>query len=104
MWITERYYSAAFYITDYQVHSLLINVCGEVLETAKLEVKDENFEAAIVSYLDTLSGRKEIRAIGLGVPGIVEGNGYWRQNKQTGELMKEDLGGRLVSFDSVKRM
>lgn len=78
----ERYYCAAFCITDRQVHGLLANVYGEIVETQRLPAPAGNFEEAIVSYLDVLTQQKEIKAIGIGVPGVVEGGCYWRKNEQ----------------------
>lgn len=92
----DRYYSAAFCITSRQVHSLLVNVCGDILETTLLDVPDGNQEQAICSCLDSLISRKEIKAIGIGVPGIVDGGRYWKQDPQTYELYQEDIGERLA--------
>lgn len=93
----DKYFGAAFCITDSQIHSLLINVRGEILKTSSLEVTDEQFEQAIVSCLDDLILEKEIKAIGIGVPGIVEGGGFWRQNKDNGELYKLNIADTLAS-------
>lgn len=88
----NRYYGAAFCITDSQVHTLLINVCGEIIETAKLKIEDGHFEQAIESFLEDLLSKREIKAIGIGVPGIVEGGCFWRINKESGEWEKNDIG------------
>lgn len=91
----NRYLSVAFCITGSQVHSLLVNVYGEILERVPLEVTGGNFELAITRYLDELLAKKEIKSIGIGVPGAVEGGSFWRKNKYDDELYKVDLGDRI---------
>lgn len=92
----DRYHGAAFCIADGGVHCLVVNVCGEIVRSAPLAVQDGNFEAAITAFLDGLVGELDIRAIGVGVPGIVEGGGYWRQDVRSGELVKAELGSALA--------
>lgn len=97
----DRYFGVAFCITERQIHGLLINVYGEILKISKLEAADEQFEQAIISYLDDLLLEKEIKAIGIGVPGVIEGGGYWRQNRDTGELYKADIGDKLANIYKI---
>lgn len=92
----DRYYGAAFCITGNQIHSLLINVYGEIVETSSLEAPDDDYERAITTCLDELVRQKEIKSIGIGVPGVVEGNSFWSQNKQNYELYKIPLGDNLA--------
>lgn len=87
----DRYYCAAFCITGKQAYGLLVDIYGEIIETTELEVSNEDFETAIISYLDQILEDKEIKSIGIGVPGIVENGSYLTQNKQ-GELYKINLG------------
>lgn len=87
----DRYYGAAVCIMDKQVYGLLVNICGEIAETTKLEVLDGNFEAVIFSFLDDLIPQREIKSIGIGVPGVVEGGTYWRMNEQN-ELLRLEIG------------
>lgn len=91
----NRYYGAAFCITDNQIHGLLVNVCGEILETAVLESSDGNYEQAITGYLDEVISKREIRSIGIGVPGVVEGGSFLRKKDIGDELCRVDLGDRL---------
>ena len=92
----DRYYGAAFCITNGQIHSLLVNVCGEIVEVSSLEAPDGNYELAITAYLDDLVQHKEIKSIGVGVPGVVEGSSFWSQNKENYELFKIPLGDSLA--------
>lgn len=73
----ERYHSAAFCISGRQIHALLIDLNGEIIEMSILEAVDENYEQVIIPFLDDLASKREIKAIGLGVPGIVEEGSYW---------------------------
>lgn len=90
----DRYMSAVFCITDNQIHSLLVNMCGEILETDHLNLKGEDFEQAVTASLDNLVLRKEIRSIGIGVPGIVEDGCYWHKNSLD-EWIREEIGNHL---------
>ena len=91
----ERYHGAAFCISDNQVHSLLVNICGEIVETSCLGVDDGDYEQAIVSYMEYITKRMEIRSIGIGVPGIVDGTSYWKMNPENGKMVQSDIGERL---------
>lgn len=88
---SDRYYGAAFCITDNQIHGLLVDVYGEIIETIELDVKDGDFTAAVLSSLDSMTQSRDIKSIGIGVPGVVEGGGYWRQNEK-GELYRDSIG------------
>lgn len=91
----ERYHSAVFCITDHQIHSLLIDVCGDILEKTRLEIKDDDFESVITAYLDDLTARQELRSVGIGVPGVVEGGCFWRQNPKNGKMEQLSIGTSL---------
>ena len=92
----DRYYGAAFCITGNQIHSLLVNVCGEIVETASLEAPGGDYEQAVTTCLDSWIRQKEIKSIGVGVPGVVDGSSFWSQNKENYELYKIPLGDNLA--------
>lgn len=91
----DRYYSVAFCMTDHELHALLINVWGEILEVKKLDANEENLETTITSYLDVVMLKKEIKSIGLGVPGAVEGIYYWKKHLYSDKLKKINIGEKL---------
>lgn len=91
----ERYHAAVFCMTDDEVHYLLINVCGEIVEKDILEAVDGDMEGAIFACMDSLTARLDLRAIGLGVPGVVEGGRYWKKWPTDEDLRQMDLGERL---------
>lgn len=91
-----RYYCAAFCVTDSDVITLLVNVCGEIVETEKLEMKDGDFESVIISSLDQLTTEKEIKSIGIGISGVVDGNSYWKKNMEDEELYQINIGDVLT--------
>lgn len=88
----QRYYGVSFCISASQIHAVLIDLCGEVVETTKLEPVGDDYEQAIIPFLDELIKKREIKAIGLGVPGIVEDGGYWQKRAGSGELYKLNIG------------
>lgn len=92
----DRYYGAAICINDSRALGLLVNLCGEIVETTELHISEKNMESEIFSFLDDLIGRREIKSIGIGVPGIVENGCYWRMGKDTGELYRIDIGDALT--------
>lgn len=89
--LPERYHSVAFCITDHQVHCLLVDGCGEITEVTRLQTKESDFVEAILSFLDETTALREIRSIGIGVPGIVDGGSFWRKNEK-GVMVQTDLG------------
>ncbi len=92
----DRYYGAAFCISDSDsaVHYLLVNICGEIVQTGKLEAIAGDIRAPILRFLDTLTRERDIKAIGLGVPGVVSGGWYLKSGRDR-ELYQNDIGGEL---------
>lgn len=90
--VPDRYYGAAVCITDSRAHGLVVNVCGEIVETRELDMSGRHLEQAVTTFLDSLAGQREIKAIGLGVPGVVEGDAYWRKDPQTDQWCATDIG------------
>lgn len=103
----DRYHGAAICITDKLIHGLLVNVCGEITEKTLLEVTDGNTEQVICGYLDELTAQKEIKAIGVGAPGIVEGGSFWRKDGEVfhrvdiGEVLAKRYGVPVVMENDV---
>lgn len=94
--VKAQYYSAVFCIFGAQIHALLVDSSGEIAEMSILEAADANYEEVIVPYLDELTVKREIKAIGLGVPGIVEESCYWKKDWDSGELYRVDIGRKLT--------
>ncbi len=89
----DMYYGAAFCLRDHKVHALLINVFEEIVETNILEAADGDYKSVITGYLDQLITKKNIKAIGIGVPGVVDGcSYYWKKNLEDEELCRADIG------------
>lgn len=93
---SDRYHSVVLCMMDNQIHSLIINSCGEIQEKDQLDIQDGDFEAAIFSYLDTLTANREMKSIGIGVPGVVEGGCYWKKYRDKEELIKINLGEKVA--------
>lgn len=91
----ERYYGAAFCIAENQMYGLLVNVCGEIVEKSKLEIMNGSYEDTIVSFLDKEMKKREIKSIGIGVPGVVDGVCYWKKNLEDDRLYKMPIGDNL---------
>lgn len=93
----DKYYSVAFCITDTQIHSLLINVCGEILDMIELNMTNSGMEQTIMLFLDEMMIQKEIKSIGIGIPGAIEGGGYWKKNRHNDELYKVNIGDKIFN-------
>lgn len=93
---TDRYHGVALCMMDDQIHSLIIDSCGEIQEVIQLEITNGDFEEAIFSHLDALIADQEMKSIGLGVPGVVEGGSYWKKYKGREELVKINLGEKVA--------
>jgi predicted NBD/HSP70 family sugar kinase len=89
----DRYFGVVFCLINRAVYYFVVNICGEIVETGRLDTK-KGTKAAMICFLDYLTALKEIRAIGLGVPGIVEGGSYLRKNPGSG-IKKIDIGNDL---------
>lgn len=86
----ERFFGVSLCLDGENVRYLTVNICGEICETGMF-VAGSDTEEAICRFLDALCEKMEIRAIGIGVPGIVSGMGYERKNQQ-GELEYFPIG------------
>lgn len=93
----DHSYGAAVCMSGSSMHGLLVGICGEVLQVTDLAVTDGDYEPAMLDYLDGLVARKNIKSIGIGVPGIVDGWTFWRESASDGELYRDDLGKRLAA-------
>lgn len=65
------------------------------MEKTRLEAANGDFESAITAWMDEQIRKREIKSIDIGVPGAVEGKGYWRTNEADGKLYKIDIGDSL---------
>ena len=59
-------------MTDGAVRYAIVNICGEICERGELPYNGDATDA-IIRYLDKNAERRKIRAVGIGVPGIVDG-------------------------------
>jgi len=92
----DRYFSVAFCISMKDVHYIIIDILGDIQETGKLDAFNNVTMEPIVSFLDKITTEKNIKSIGLGVPGIVDGNSYWSGTKGD-ELEQIDIGSFLAN-------
>lgn len=92
----DRYYCAALCMTDTEAHGLLVNVCGEIVATAKLEPGEGTLEEAAIAFLDGLTAEREIRSIGVGMPGVVDRGCFWRKCLRDEDLYRVELGETLA--------
>lgn len=86
----ERFFGVSLCLDGENVRYLTVNICGEICETGMFAAGGDT-AAAICRFLDSLCEKTEIRSIGIGVPGIVNGMGYERKNSQ-GELEHFPMG------------
>ena len=90
----DRYYGAAFCIAESDIHYLIVDIFGKIVETGILgqrETLASDITKTITCFLDDLINRKEIKSIGLGVPGVVEDVTYLKFSHGI-ELDKIDVG------------
>lgn len=88
----ERYHAAVFCMTDDEAHFLLVNTCGEIVKERPMEIVENDFLGAVVSCLDGVGKEYELKAMGLGVPGVVEGLNYWKKTLKDETLRRIDIG------------
>ena len=92
----DRYYGVAFCTTQNMIHYLVVDIFGGIVEKGKLHVRKGNLKEALLRFLDYLVAREEIKSIGIGVPGVVDGGSYLRKNQQNDEYIKVDIAGFLA--------
>ena len=91
----DRYFGVGFCITENAIHYVIVDICGEIVQTGRLDVLEADIREPILRFLDTLVSEKGIKSIGLGVPGVVAGGSYLRKG-QTNEIVKVDIGDFLA--------
>lgn len=89
----NRFRGIAFCLYGDQVRYVKTNICGEICDTGSFPAGMDAVEA-ICTFLDRLVSEEEIRSIGIGVPGIVDGLDYRRMNDD-GELETISVGGKI---------
>lgn len=91
----DRYYGAAVCIAEGKLHGLLVDVYGQVVESVLLDAPEEEAPRAVFNFLDGVTARHEIRAIGVGAPGVADGDGFLRKRAQEDALHRVDIGRAL---------
>lgn len=86
----SRFFGVALCLDGERVRYLTVNICGEICESGAFETEGDT-TATICRFLDELCTKTEIRSIGIGVPGVVSGMGYERENA-SGELEHYPIG------------
>ena len=92
----DRYHAAVFCTVDEEAHFLLVDACGGIVEEEVLEIHSGDLLTPITARLDALVEERALRAIGLGVPGVVSGNSYWKKGPLDESLYRVDMGDVLA--------
>ena len=88
----ERYHGAAICMSVDRVDGLVINQCGEIVEYERLPCPDGDLERSALAYLDAQAERRELRAVGVGGLGVVDGRCFWRKDRAADALYKVEIG------------
>lgn len=103
----DKFFGAAFCIGNDAIHYLTVDICGEIYEKGTITVENDIFES-MCSFLDKLIERLEIKSIGIGVPGIVNGMTYQKKNTDgemetysIGELVKKRYGVPVILENDI---
>lgn len=86
----DRFFGVALCLDGPNIHYLTVNICGEICKSGIFAANGDVSES-ICSFLDELAKKIEIRSIGIGVPGIVDGLAYQRKNAE-GNLESYPIG------------
>lgn len=86
----ERFYGVALCLGKETTHYLLVNICGDICESGHIAAHGDDMEP-IYSVLDRITREKEIRSIGIGVPGVVYGLAY-QKRADDGRLESHPIG------------
>ena len=94
----EKYYSLIFCVDNKSVKYEILNILNEIVESGELNVKNKNIQKIITDFIKDTIKEKNIKAIAMGVPGIVTESGYlvsglnreWTQNN-IGNFIQENF-------------
>lgn len=86
----KRFFGVGLCLDGEDIRYIIVDIFGKICDTGMFAAKG-NITMAICNFLDDICIKKEIRSIGIGVPGIVNGMGYERRNDK-GELEYYPLG------------
>lgn len=81
----NRYFGIGYCIENQLIRYIVINICGEVCESGVFE------SCQLIQFTDEIIKKYEIKAIGIGAPGIVEGLHYINKSPD-GEWSTNDIG------------
>lgn len=91
----KRFFGVSLCLDGEEIRYVTVDIFGEICETGAFPVQGD-VDEAICRFLDELCMKTELRSIGLGVPGVVDGMGYQRKNSQgeieyypVGQVLKE---------------
>ena len=87
----EKYHSLAFCVETDCVKYIITNILNEKKESGELSIKGKNIQNVITDFIEQTAKKKEIKAIALGVPGIVRDGGYLISGLNK-EWITNDLG------------
>jgi RNase H-fold protein (predicted Holliday junction resolvase)/ribosomal protein S25 len=94
----EKYYSLAFCVDNESVKYVISDVLCEIVESGELNTENKNVQEIITDFTEQIIKERNIKAIALGVPGIVTEGGYlisglnkeWVQNN-IGNFIQENF-------------
>ena len=87
----EKYHSLSFCIDNKSIKYIISNILNEETEHGELEVNDRAVREVITEFTEYTLKQKDIKAIALGVPGIVKDSSYLIKGPD-GEWIKNDIG------------
>ncbi len=90
----DRFYGAAFCIGDTAVRYFVLNLFGEIAKEGSFPFAADALDATMTSVLEAELPMEALRAVCVGVPGIVVEDGYLWENSH-GELKKRAVGNGL---------
>lgn len=86
----DRFFGVGLCTSGLSVRYIIVNICGEIQESGIFEIRGDGVKE-ICEFLDELFDRTEIRSIGIGVQGVVNGLEYQKMNLE-GCLEKFSIG------------
>lgn len=86
--------SLAFYIKDGYVNYAVTNPLGNIIEKDKVKIDYDYDEEIIEKFIDNVVNDRNIKAIGIGVPGVVD-KGMYFSGKGLNDWKKFELGKHL---------
>lgn len=74
----------SFYFRGNNLSYLLADPLGNIIVDSTIEIREDNFQVFLEDFIDNILSKYPIKAIGIGVPGVVKNGSYFAGKELSG--------------------